>query len=212
MTGDGSRTLFNPATNEPYHSVHGAATESRHVFIDAGFNAVEGEHVRVLEFGLGTGLNLLLTLDEAQRTDRTVDYVAVEPHRLSTDLLSEVGHCRALGLEHLRSAYDECMASASAQLLEPVAFTCAIVDDLSDMTAGAFDVVYFDAFAPTVEPALWTDSVFGRLFMLMKPRGVLVTYCVKGDVKRTLKRCGFAIERLPGPWGKREMLRAVKAP
>lgn len=210
MTGDGSRTLFNPATNEPYHSVHGAATESRHVFIGAGFKAVEAAHVRVMEIGLGTGLNLLLTLEEAQRCGRSVNYEAVEPHRLSAEVLNTIDHCGALGLEHLRSAYDECMASASAQLLEPVAFTCAIVDDLSDVTAGAFDVVYFDAFAPTVEPALWTDAVFARLFGLMKPGGVLVTYCVKGDVKRALKRCGFVLKRLKGPWGKREMLRAQR--
>lgn len=207
-TGDGSRTLFNPATNEPYHSVHGAATESRHVFIEAGFKAFEGKHVRVLEIGLGTGLNLLLTLDEAERSGRSVHYTAVEPHRLSDELLNAIDHCDALDLGRFRAAYDECMASTSAALKLPVLFTCSIVDDVSTATDGPYDVVYFDAFAPAVEPTLWTDAMFARLFGLMRPGGVLVTYCAKGEVRRTMQRCGFLVERLTGPPGKREMLRA----
>lgn len=208
MTGDGSRTLFNPATNEPYHSVHGAAKESRHVFIEAGFEAVEGKHVRVLEIGLGTGLNLLLTLAAAQRSERSVDYVAVEPSRLTAEVLNAIDHCGALGLEPLRRAYEVCMASMSAALKLPVPFTCSIVDDVSTATDGPYDVVYFDAFAPAVEPTLWTDAMFARLLGLMRPGGVLVTYCAKGEVRRTMQRCGFLVERLTGPPGKREMLRA----
>lgn len=208
VTGDGSRTLFNPATNEPYHSVHGAATESRHVFIEAGFKAFEGKHVRVLEIGLGTGLNLLLTLDEAERSRRTVHYTAVEPHRLSAELLNAVDHCGALGLQHLRTAYDDCMASTTSRISVPVPFTFGVVESLNHLTDGAFDVVYFDAFAPVVEPALWTEEVFARSFGLMAPGGVLVTYCAKGEVRRIMQRCGFSVERLKGPPGKREMLRA----
>ncbi|QQR87154.1 MAG: tRNA (5-methylaminomethyl-2-thiouridine)(34)-methyltransferase MnmD [Flavobacteriales bacterium] len=210
VTRDGSRTLFNPATNEPYHSLHGAATESRHVFIEAGLKAVEGKHARVLEVGLGTGLNLLLTLEEAQRSGRSVDYVAVEPHRLSAEVLNAIDHCGALGLEQLRAAYDECMAATSAWITDRVPLTCIIAHDLGAVADGPFDVVYFDAFAPGVEPALWSEEVFARLFMLMRPGGVLVTYCVKGDVKRALKRCGFGLQRLKGPRGKREMLRAQR--
>lgn len=208
MTGDGSRTLFNPATSEPFHSVHGAATESRHVFIDAGLRAVQGDRLRVLEVGLGTGLNLLLTLDEAHRTGRAMDYVAVEPHRLSAEVLNGIGHCGALRLEDLRAAYDQCMTGASVHLTEPFHFDFHLLSDLSDVAQGAFDVVYFDAFAPAVEPTLWTGTVFVRLFDLMKPGGLLVTYCAKGEVRRTMQRSGFTVERLPGPPGKREMLRA----
>lgn len=208
LTGDGSRTLFNPATNEPFHSVHGAATESRHVFIDAGFRIVAGDHARILEVGLGTGLNLLLTLEEARRSGRSVEYTAVEPNRLSQAVLIGIDHCGALGLQHLRPAYGECMDANSTRLIEPVQFTCAVVPDLSKVTEGPFDVVYFDAFAPAVEPALWTEEVFARLFGLIKPGGLLVTYCAKGEVRRIMQRCGFVVERLPGPPGKREMLRA----
>lgn len=208
VTGDGSRTLFNPATNEPYHSVHGAATESRHVFIEAGFRAFPGDHVRVLEIGLGTGLNLLITLEEARRSGRSVEYTAVEPHRLSAEVLKTIDHCGSMGLEHMRSFYDACMSSTSAQFKAPVTFACTIVGELGSATNGRFDVVYFDAFAPAIEPALWTEEMFRHMFRLMEPGGLLVTYCAKGEVRRTMQRCGFVVERLPGPPGKREMLRA----
>ena len=73
-----------------------------------------------------------------------------------------------------------------------------------------FDIIYFDAFAPSAQPELWTSEVFDSMFKSLKNNGVLVTYCAKGIVKRTLKSVGFKVEALPGPIGKREMTRAIK--
>jgi len=74
----------------------------------------------------------------------------------------------------------------------------------------SYDLIYFDAFAPSAQPDLWTDFVFENMYGLLKPGGALVTYCAKGVVKRSMKGAGFEVEALPGPPRKREMTRAWK--
>jgi tRNA U34 5-methylaminomethyl-2-thiouridine-forming methyltransferase MnmC len=206
-TTDGSRTLFNTQLGEPYHSVNGALTESRHVFIEAGFKAIVKPAVDVLEIGLGSGLNLLLTLDEARKRGLRVSYTAIEPHRLSVDVLSEVDHCAASGLQYLSHDFGEAMAVPSGIAWRLDASSLVIHASI-ETVIGPFDVVYFDAFAPNVQPELWTLAMFQRMHALLRPGGVLVTYCAKGDVRRAMQAAGFVVERLPGPPGKREMLRA----
>jgi len=44
----------------------------------------------------------------------------------------------------------------------------------------------------------------------MKPQGVFVTYSAKGQLKRDLVSLGLLVEKIPGPPGKREMIRATK--
>jgi len=70
-----------------------------------------------------------------------------------------------------------------------------------------YDLVYFDAFAPSSQPELWTKQVFEKLYAMMSSNGILVTYCSKGDVRRAMQRAGFAVEKIPGSVGKREMIR-----
>ncbi|MEO8066062.1 MAG: tRNA (5-methylaminomethyl-2-thiouridine)(34)-methyltransferase MnmD [Flavobacteriales bacterium] len=209
-TADGSRTLFNPVTNEPYASMYGAASESRHVFINAGFHAVEDRKVRVLEIGLGTGLNLLLTMEEARRTGRAVEYVAVEPYPLEQQRLDELDHCTVLRLEHWRSAYNECMSNGALTTIQPFGFTCSVVPRIDEISCGPYHLIYYDAFAPKVQAELWTVDQFQRMHELLRPSGVLVTYCAKAAVRRAMQQVGFSVERLPGPPGKSEMLRATK--
>ena len=73
-----------------------------------------------------------------------------------------------------------------------------------------FDLVYYDAFAPNAQPELWTAEIFKKLYGLMKNGGIIVTYCSKGDVRRAMQSAGFTVEKIPGPPGKREMLRGKK--
>jgi tRNA U34 5-methylaminomethyl-2-thiouridine-forming methyltransferase MnmC len=80
----------------------------------------------------------------------------------------------------------------------------------TDTGTNTFDLIYFDAFAPDVQPELWTEDVFTKLAATLVSGGMLVTYCAKGEVKRCMKKAGLLIERLPGPPGKREMTRATK--
>lgn len=72
------------------------------------------------------------------------------------------------------------------------------------------DLIYFDAFGARVQPELWTETLFQKMYDALCSNGILVTYAAKGSVRRAMLAVGFKVERLPGPPGKREMLRAVK--
>lgn len=210
-TADGSNTLRDPSLDEPYHSLHGALQESWHVFIVNGLRAVDRQDVDVLEVGLGTGLNMLLTWLQVVEGKGRVRYTALEPHPLPRPLLQAVDHCVQCGVPTLTDAWLDAMTAAPGALTEGLGgfrFTWrqAGVEALTD--TAAFDVVYFDAFAPRKQPGLWTADVFARLFRALRPGGVLVTYSAKGEVRRTLEAVGFRVEKLTGPPGKREMLRA----
>ena len=61
-----------------------------------------------------------------------------------------------------------------------------------------------------MQPDLWEIEWMEKCFDLLNYGGVWVSFCAKGSVRRALQEVGFKVERLPGPPGKREMLRAVK--
>jgi tRNA U34 5-methylaminomethyl-2-thiouridine-forming methyltransferase MnmC len=209
-TRDGTRTLYSAQLDERYHSVHGAVSESLHVFVERGFRAVPATPLRILEVGLGTGLNLLLTWAEALRTGRTVHYTALEPFPVPPGTVEALDHPGAIGRPELADAFLTMMrtppgsthAGSSTFHFRPLGTALL---DLPDERA--FDLVYFDAFGPATQPGMWTAEVFRHTLKAMVPGGVLVTYCAKGAVRRTLLEVGFIVERLPGPPGKREMLR-----
>lgn len=210
-TGDGSYTLA--WGDEHYHSVHGAVAESTHVFIKTGLEALGRDHVDVLEVGLGTGLNLLLTWVRCLEGKLTVDYTALEPHPLPPEVLERLRHCDDLAWPGLHAPFMERMADRTGawhEQLGGLRFRLLRTPVQEFAEQDAFDVVYFDAFAPQHQPEMWGLSVMRRMHAALRPKGVLVTYCAKGEVRRTLQAAGFEVERLPGPPGKREMLRARK--
>ena len=77
-------------------------------------------------------------------------------------------------------------------------------------TKNKFDLIYFDAFGIRVQPELWTEEIFEKMHDALKPNGVLVTYAANGNARRAMQAVGFIVERLPGPPGKKEMLRGTK--
>lgn len=209
-TGDGSFTLESRTLGEHYHSIHGAAVESKHVYIDMGFRAIGLGAVDLLEVGLGTGLNALLTLIESERTARVVRYHALEPWPLPAETLAALDHPAALGRPDMRSNFERMMSVDEVQVTDGFAFrrTSLKVQDMSSIAA--YDLVYFDAFAPKVQSEMWTLDVFQRIFRAMRPEAILVTYCAKGAVRRTMMEAGFSVERLKGAPGKLEMIRATR--
>ena len=209
MTRDGTRTLFDPLLSERYHSVHGAVAESRHVFLDAGFLAAKEPRVDVLEIGLGTGLNMLLTWIESENRCIEVHYDAVEPFPLNTGILNQLDHCTSLGVSERSLVFMGMMQGPHNTRSSMRDFHFRMVADGSTLTPSGYHVIYFDAFAPAHQPGMWTVEMFERMRALLRPGGVLVTYCAKGDVRRAMQRAGFSVERLPGPPGKKEMLRAI---
>lgn len=205
-TADGSQTLRHPLTGETYHSVNGAAAESEHVFIRNGFEACGSERVRILEAGFGSGLNALLTLRAAERLCKTVEYTAVELYSVSAGVIKEMQLASDPSFVRLHeAAWNETVQVTPRFRLRK------IEADLTVLTFDAiFDLVYFDAFAPDCQPEMWSEELFGKIFAATARGGALVTYCAKGDVKRTLRRVGFEVARLPGAPGKRHMIRALK--
>tara|TARA_R110002073_G_scaffold133122_19_gene280301 strand:- start:9275 stop:10102 length:828 start_codon:yes stop_codon:yes gene_type:complete len=93
VTDDGSRTLINKATGDSYHSSSGAISETRHVYLrNSGVQErlSSGQATRVLEIGLGTGMGMFLTVDHAIKHGTPLDYVALEYHWLSADVVREL--------------------------------------------------------------------------------------------------------------------------
>lgn len=211
-TGDGSHSIFVEGLEESYHSAFGAVTESMHVFIHAGLMQIRKDPVHILEAGFGTGLNAFLSLELSIREKRLIHYTAIEKYPLVKEEWEKLNYSRfvtgvpAGALEGLHSCEWE-----TWQEIGDCFRLFKTRQDIRDFHAGTgFDLVYFDAFAPGIQPELWSPEVFSRLHSVMNEGGMLVTYSVKGQVRRDLAAAGFRIEKLPGAAGKRHMLRAVK--
>ena len=216
-TKDGSNTIHLPEWNENYHSHHGAIQEAMHVFIGAGLNYLKSKDrksISVLEIGFGTGLNAVLSLDFALKNELLVRYTGIEAYPISEfehQLLKYEEQYDQLGINSKYQMIFDAQWEKTVQIDDNYSLTkkevsihgCQVHDE-------SFDCVFFDAFGPRVQPEMWTKEVFELLYKALKKEGVLVTYCAKGDVRRTLISVGFEVEKLPGPPGKREMLRAVK--
>lgn len=214
-TGDGSSTLLLRDLDETYHSRHGALTESRHVFIEAGLAAfaktASGRPLNVFEMGFGTGLNALLAHMWAEENRVKVYFDTVELMPLPVSLWSGLVF-PGIPEERIRAIHEIPWNVASGV---SDAFTIRkVTGSLIDITLERdfYDVVFFDAFAPSRQPELWTVAVMEKLAGALRPGGLLVTYCAQGQFKRNLRQAGFFVEALPGPPGKREMVRARKPP
>lgn len=215
-TADGSHTLFVTGLNEHYHSTHGAIQESEQVFIQNGLNYLPGclKEINLLEVGFGTGLNALLTVLEAKRQQRKINYVAIEPSPPETDILRQMNYPERIGGTEAIGYFNKLHEAGWVypEYLSDYFIISKLKAKLEDISLRdeQFNLIYFDAFGPAVQPELWTEQIFSQLFKCLKPEGILVTYSCKGTVKRALVTAGFSIEKLPGPAGKREVLRAMK--
>lgn len=217
LTGDGSHSINVPELNVAYHSVHGAIQESLHVYIKAGlidskiFEYI-GVH-QVLEIGFGTALNALLTLIEADKHKNRIYYTGIDPSPLDETVISQLNYCDQLKLPEYKRYFEKMHQCGWEEMYEITEYfrLTKIKCSLADFsTEDLYDIIYFDAFAPTAQPELWTKEVFDKMYALLKPGGILVTYCSKGEVRRNMIAAGFIVEKLPGPLRKREMLRAKR--
>lgn len=211
-TKDGSHSIYVQALDEHYHSVHGAITESQHVFVEAGLKQLKKNHIRILEMGFGTGLNALLTLAEASKSDISIVYTGIERYPLErtiTDLLNYESIIDPAWKGILKRIHDS--QWQQEVLIKPGFILKKIQCDMHEMDeVDEFDLVFFDAFAPKKQPELWTENLFRQIFRSMRSNSILTTYSSKGMVRRNLKAAGFRVEKIPGPPGKREMTRAYK--
>ncbi len=209
-TNDGSKSLFLPGMNETYHSKFGAITESEHVYIKSGLAQLNINKINILEIGFGTGLNVLLSWMAVQDKPVEIYYESLEKYPLSLKLIPELNFFPDPDQRSLFEKIHHVPWQKVTALTPRFRLLKNQVDLSLYHTNQKFDLVYFDGFAPDKQPELWTSQIFEKIFGLMNPSGILVTYSAKGRVRRTMQAVGFKVERLPGPPGKREMLRAIK--
>jgi len=215
-TADGSHTLELVGKDEHYHSTFGAMQESRHVFIQNGLLSLSGKNkvINILEVGFGTGLNALLTYIESQKAQLQVFYHTLEPFPLKREEYMALNFAALMNQHGLQETFlkfhesewekDIEMATGFVFRKEP-----KTLQEI-DLQTAFFDLVFYDAFGPDAQPELWQQQLFEKVSEAMKPGALLTTYCAKGNVRRAMRASGLAIEKLPGPLGKREMTRAVK--
>lgn len=216
-TQDGSVTIHLPDWNEQYHSIHGAINEAKHVFLKHGLEFFitseenRAQPIAIIEIGFGTGLNAFLTSLFAEANGHSINYTGVEAYPVETSEIKQLNYSELLNASaktftqlHAEPWEVANTISESFTLTKRKQFFSEIKDK------EAFHIIYFDAFGARVQPELWTEAIFKSMYEALLPNGVLVTYSAKGSVRRAMQAVGFTVERLPGPPGKREMLRAIK--
>ncbi|MBZ9728819.1 tRNA (5-methylaminomethyl-2-thiouridine)(34)-methyltransferase MnmD [Salegentibacter sp. JZCK2] len=216
-TGDGSVTIHLSEWDEQYHSKHGAIQEARHVFIKMGLEywvgLNKGKELAILEIGFGTGLNAFITFLESKKNQLDINYTGVEAYPVSENEIRELNYAEMLSAENQVNSFHK-MHEITWDAPVGISENFQLVkqqkrfEQIEDVNK--YDLVFFDAFGARVQPELWTEEIFNKMFSAMKSKAVLVTYSAKGSVRRAMQTAGFMVERLPGPPGKREMLRAFK--
>lgn len=211
-TSDGSHTIFVPELNEYYHSIHGAVQESKYIFINNGFEYCKADPLNIFEVGFGTGLNALLTAIRSSAGEKEVNYTSIEKYPLDENIISLLNHHHFSG-ENGREIYNLIHSSPwniSVNICKNFNLRKIKGDFTAEPLSGSYDLIYFDAFGPEKQPEMWTREIFNGISAATNKNGLLVTYSAKGEVKRNLKACGFDVSLLPGPPGKRHIIRAKK--
>lgn len=211
VTEDGSHTLYNEAVDEYYHSIHGARQESDYIFIQRALMHHQPTHsLSILEVGLGTALNAFLTCLQAEKEKLPIHYRAIERYPLASILAQKLNYAHS---DEEKLLFDQIHQSAWGEsvILTPYFTLHKEQADLQSWQCEEkYDLIYFDAFSPGKQPELWSETIFEKLYQCTRNEGILITYCAKGIVRRALLQAGYSVERIPGPPGKREILRATR--
>ncbi|RLD37569.1 MAG: SAM-dependent methyltransferase [Bacteroidetes bacterium] len=217
ITEDGSTTIELIGKNENFHSTHGAIQESEHIFIQNGLlqKAKEQSAISIFEMGFGTGLNALLTKLVSEEKKLEIEYFTIEAFPIEKTLFEKLNFSERLELKGEKAEYLKALHKTDwerkTELFSNFQFEKRNIKlEAVELPENTFDLVYFDAFNPDLQPELWTEDVFRKIYLAMKSKGILMTYSAKGKVKRALKAAGFVLNALPGPIGKREITQAIK--
>ena len=217
ITEDGSHTIYIPELDETYHSTHGAIQESTYVFIEQGLKYVAEkgsvERIRIFEVGFGTGLNVLLSALYAKKQRISIEYESIEAFPLNRTEIQKLNYTGLIKQPHSKEILQKIHDSPWGKWIDiSSGFQLHKINlMLQDYKVKKqFDLCFFDAFAPSKQPEMWTKEILEKMYTLLTANGVFVTYCAKGQLKRDLKSIGFEVETLPGPPGKFEMVRAIK--
>ena len=213
ITDDGSTTIRIPDWDENYHSTHGAIQEAKHVFIKNGLDIFKNQDsISILEIGFGTGLNTFITFLETANKEK-VNYVGVEAYPISSEEIAQMNYVTELQATQYQVVFDKmhsCDWESQQKITDNFTLTKRkqFFQDIADKEQ--YDLIYFDAFGFPLQPELWSEAIFKKMYEALLPKGTLVTYACRSSIKNAMLSVGFSIEKLPGAPGKREMLRATK--
>ena len=212
LTSDGSHTLYVPEIDECYHSTHGAIQESQHIFIETALRHCAKSEIRILEIGFGTGLNALLTFAEAEKSGKRIFYHSLEKYPVSKEKARQLNYSTLCEMNdnHIFEALHKAEWNCAVNITENFTLEKTECDFTEYDLPYTYDVIYVDAFSPEKQPEMWSKDQFAKVFAAAENAATLSTYCAKGWVRRAMQAAGFKVERLPGPPGKREILRAGK--
>lgn len=214
VTGDGSVTIHLPEMKESYHSKFGAIREAYHVFIQNGLALTNGQPVAILEIGFGTGLNAFITYLESLKSGQQIHYTGVEAYPVELEEALQLNYVTELQAMEEQPVFEAMHANKwEEKAIINDKFTLIkqhkFFQDIED--TDLYDLIYFDAFGYHAQPELWSEEIFAKMYKALKPNGILVTYACRTVIKNAMKTAGFLTEKLPGPPGKREMLRGYKS-
>ena len=213
LTKDGSTSIFLPELNETYHSKFGAIQEAKHVFIKNGLSLFNNESVSVLEIGFGTGLNAFITFLEANKINQNINYVGIEAYPVELEIINKLNYVSELEAAVHEAVFKK-IHQSNWEIENQISATFKLTkrnqkfQDISDKNQ--YNLIYFDAFGFDVQPELWNEEIFLKMYESLLPKGILVTYACRTSIKKAMLKAGFRVEKLPGAPGKREMLRAFK--
>ncbi|POY35300.1 tRNA (5-methylaminomethyl-2-thiouridylate)-methyltransferase [Solitalea longa] len=217
-TADGSFTLLQQDLMQTYHSVNGALQEAKHVFLETGlmyFRTISNfEEITILEVGFGTGLNFLVTADYCEKEKLKLNYVGIEAFPVKPDVINEIDFEPFISnkaiWQRYSTRYPDLIEGQPIELSELTRLQMEQKPVMEAHLEPIFDIIYYDAFAPLIQPEMWSKETIEHVCSFLKPGGLFVTYSITGNLKRILKALGFTIEKPKGAAGKREMLRAKK--
>lgn len=213
LTRDGSSSIFLPELNETYHSTFGAIQEAKHVFIKNGLSLLNDKSVSILEIGFGTGLNAFITFLEAIKSNQIINYVGVEAYPVELDIIEELNYVSQLEAIEYQAVFNE-MHHSKWEVEKKITSNFNLTkrklkfEEIIDLDK--YNLIYFDAFGFDVQPELWSEEIFQKMYNALLPDGILVTYACRTIIKNAMKTAGFTVKKLPGAPGKREMLFARK--
>lgn len=211
-TSDGSHTIYVPELDEHFHSIHGAVQESAHIFIKNGFDHCRADPIHIFEVGFGTGLNALLTAVSCINGEREVFYTTVEKYPLDEKITRSLNYHLYAGKngKNIFSLIHSAEWGQMHKICRNFNFRKIKCDLITDLVTGTYDLIYFDAFGPDKQAEMWTKEIFEKIKVITLTDSLFVTYSAKGEVKRKLRAAGFNVSLIPGPPGKRQMIRAIK--
>jgi tRNA U34 5-methylaminomethyl-2-thiouridine-forming methyltransferase MnmC len=216
LTKDGSSTLRIDSLNESYHSLHGAVTESEFVYLDNGLRFWQKSHsapkASVLEIGYGTGLLAFLSFLNQLNNKMEIDYTSLEAYPLKIKDLERLNYNSFFeSNQHLSFLdFSKLPWNNINQIIPKYSILKHNIFFEDFKSKKLYDIIYYDAFGSHAQPNLWEIEWMKKCFDLLNNGGLWISFCAKGSVRRGLQKVGFDVERLPGPPGKREMLRAIK--